>query len=692
MKKSSTVLLIIIIAVLLASCRQTVQPIEEQSPAPSITDASPSAADITPPSATDTAAPPTATPSTSPDTPPDTPPETTSAAQPETMLTEGFKTELVNIWARIDGSTATIPLTEALYGTIQGGTQPPVHNATSNAYYHLLYSLDTDLIFVTYPSESELQMVKDLKVPIEIIPIVKDALVFLVNVENPVDDISMQQLRDIYTGRITNWSELGGTNESIIPYQRPIDSGSQTLLLKLLMEGMDPMDAPTEWVVESMGGLVESVSSYDNSKNAIGYSMFYYVNNMYGNNRFKLLGIDGTAPTRDTITKGQYAMEDYYYAVIRKDTPEDSPVRSLINWLLTDEGQAIAAKAGYIPLRPLDGVSPEYAIDPVYLGDTENSSGTGGSELKVWTENTQEVGSVRPPLSSMFYDGFNYIQYINAEIMARLDHVEYDIWPQISEGEWDLIRPFTGIPNNYPNYEFLDYGYYRFIVVELPAGNPFFKEPKSFYINLTEDISPYGAGGVSYTVAYDYAGHLSPQINLFTLRVDIPGRADVATRINEQIIAWVNDFPDAGYKVKMLDDFVEWYCGLGIAVYDLQPSAGLWRDYLSVHYSLHTPGGPMFYSTPMIYSICFDINTGEEVNLAGMLPADPDYSSAYIYTLPNFDDLEEYGFPYQESMLERYTPAAGSIVTDAWVNGESVYMYLVETTGRVLQVCFQEMP
>ena len=686
MKRMRKVLpVIIIIAALLASCKQTEQPIEEQSPTPSITatspsDTSPSAAETATPSATTSSPPPT------------TPPETPSATPPETMLTESFRDELADLWARIDGSTATIPLTEALYSAIHGGAQPPEHNATSSAYYYLLNKLDTDLIFVTYPSENELQMVKDLVVPIEIIPIVKDALVFLVNVENPVDSISLQQLRDVYTSRITNWSELGGANESIIPYQRPQDSGSQTLLLKLLMEGKNPMDAPTEWVVESMGGLVESVSSYDNSKNAIGYSMFYYVNNMYGNSRFKLLGIDGVAPSRDTITQGQYALEDYYYAVIRKDTPEDSPARTLINWLLTDEGQAIAAKAGYIPLRPLDGVSPDYAIDPVYLGDTENSSGTGGTALKSGTEDAQPVGGVRPPLSSLFYDGFNYIQYINAEIMARLDQVDFDMWPQLTDGEQTLIRPFTGIPNNYPNYEFSDYGYSRYIIINIPAGNPFFKEPRAFYINLTEDISPYGAGVALYSVSYEYAGHFSPLIDLFTPRVDIPGRADVADRINEQIIAWAYSLPEVGENAKLLNDFAEWYCSLGISVYDLQPTVGLWRNYLSVHYSLQTPGGPMFYSTPMIYSICFDINTGEEVSLTAMLPTDPDYSIAYIYTLPDFDSLEEYGYPYQEGMLEGYTPAAGSVVTDAWVTGGNLYIYLAEPTGRVLQIFFQEMP
>jgi hypothetical protein len=140
-----------------------------------------------------------------------------------------------------------------------------------------------------------------------------------------------------------------------------------TLLTKLLMNGKEPMHPPSEWLAASMGALVEVVSGYYNARDAIGYSMFYYVNNMYGNSRFKLLGADGVKPSRETIERGEYPLEDYYYAVMRKDAPADSPARKLVDWLLTDGGQTVAAQAGYIPLRPLENVFLDKAIDPVYL-------------------------------------------------------------------------------------------------------------------------------------------------------------------------------------------------------------------------------------------------------------------------------------------------------------------------------------
>ena len=601
-----------------------------------------------------------------------------------------YKQELAGLWSRIDGSTATIPLTAAMYGAIDGDGLPPEHNTTPNAYSRLIYGTETDLIFVTYPSVDEMQMAKEEGVELEIIPVVKDALVFLVNAENPVDDIPLSKLRDVYTGMITNWNGLEGADESIIPYQRTQNSGSQTLFQKLVMEETEPMKPPTEWVAEAMGALVEAVSDYDNSKNAIGYSMFYYVNNMYGNSRFKLLAIDGVAPSRDTIVQGEYALEDYYYAVLRKDTPSNSPARTLVNWLLTDAGQTIAAKAGYIPLRPLEGVSPEYSIDPIYQGDTDISSGTGGTVLKAGTEDAQPVNGVRPPLSDFFYEGFNYIRYINTEIMSQLDRVDYERWFQITEGELFLIRPFPGIPGNYPNYEFMENSASRFLIISFPTNNPYFVGTKDFYIELTEDISPYGTGRAAYSVTYDYARDILPQVGLYTLRVDLPNNPDSAERINEQLKEWTDTFPGTGDSKALLDSFIKWYMREQETsiIYRLQPTIGLWRNYLSVNYYLQTYDGP-YTMMPLLSAISFDIDTGSVVDLVDALPKELDYSKSSGFTLIDFEDIGEYGFPRQEQVSE---PAEGATITDAWIVYDSPAICIEEPSGRILQFNFWDVP
>jgi len=605
---------------------------------------------------------------------------------PTMTIPDGLRDELKDFWRRIDGSTATIPLTTALYNIIDEGTQPPAHNTTPDAYIRLIEKIYTDLIFVTYPSENELRMAMENGVELEIIPVTKDALVFLVNVDNPVNNIQLSQLQDVYAGRISNWRSLGGIDENIIPYQRTADSGSQTLFLKLLMKDLPPMAPPSEWIAEAMGALVESVSNYDNSRSALGYSVFYYVNNMYGNSRFKLLGIDGVTPTRETITQGQYPLEDFYYAVMRKDTPEDSPARKLVNWLLTDSGQMLAIQAGYIPLRPIEGVVPDSVIDPIYLGDTDNSSGTGGTALKTGIEDIQPVNGVRPPLSDLFFDGFNYIQYINSEIIASLNNVDFDLQFKIPWGEQNLKRPFSGIPNNYPNYVIYNMGN---LFIEISEGNPFFNQGTNFYIRLTEDISPYGRGLPEYSFTYGYDRRLLPNVDLFTLRVNIPDKPDVAQRINEQLKVWTVTFPGGEKPIRLLESFTDWYRSSAEYPYRLQPSGSKWQDYLSVSYILQTYDGPSNY-LPMLYTICFDTKTGSMVDLAKMLDGKLDYSRAFGFTPADFSDVGEYGYPDQEYMPDGYTPPAGSTITDAWIINGNVYVFITEPDGRELQFMFWE--
>ncbi|SHH84379.1 ABC-type phosphate transport system, substrate-binding protein [Sporobacter termitidis DSM 10068] len=626
--------------------------------------------------------------------PPETaPPASVTASAEAPVPPAGLADALSGLWVRIDGSTATIPLTTALHGFFGGAGSPPTHYTTSSAYYNLFHG-SKDLILVTYPSEKELSEARDLGMELDIIPIAKDALVFLANIENPVDGVSLQQLCEIYTGKITNWKTLGGLDENIAPYQRTQGSGSQTLLNKLVMDGLEPVKPPEEWVAESMGALVEVVSSYDNAREAIGYSMFYYVNNMYGNSSFKLLGVDGVKPSRETITRGEYPLEDYYYAVVRKDMPADSPARQLIDWLRTDDGQTVAARAGYIPLRPLANVFPDETMDPVYLGDVDNSSGTGGTELKPSGAIDEiVVNGVRKPLSALFYDGFNYIRYINSEITSWLNSPEsaslYSPGP-LSSGPAaeNAKRAFTGIPNDYPSYELADMDKdSRYLYINLPESNPFFNGPVTFRIRLTSDISPYGIGIDDFSVVYHYGRRMLPNVDLFTLDVKLTQSPDVAERINSQLKAWTDGFPGDNGKTKLLDMFVKWYAdGWYVEhpenAYRLQPAYGRWGDYLSVSFPLQTYDGPWF-NMPVLYTICFDMKTGKAVNLAEQLPRDIPYSKGMI-----LDPITKFeaGTGPSQANYENYVPAEGSVITSAWLGGNALGLYVTEPSGRKLQV------
>ena len=258
-------------------------------------------------------------------------------------------------YPKVDGSTVTIPLSEAIAANLTGLTVEEVrpfilHNTTHPAYVNLV-NKKADIIFVTSPSEEELALAEAAGVVLEVIPIVSEAFVFLTHAENPVENLTLEEIRHIYAGTIINWSEVGGPNVPIVAYQRPLNSGSQTGFLDLVMKDLTPMDAPTEKVVASMGGLIDVVATYDNFPDALGYSYYYFVVDMWGNENVKILEVDGVYPDKETIQSGAYPVKTAYYAVIRNDEPRNSPARQMVSWILSDAGQNLAEDSGYVKLK-----------------------------------------------------------------------------------------------------------------------------------------------------------------------------------------------------------------------------------------------------------------------------------------------------------------------------------------------------
>ena len=262
-------------------------------------------------------------------------------------------------YPRVDGSTATLPLSYALMEAACGVTGEQAkeairHSKTTESFYELIYG-NADLLLVYAPSEDAFQAAKDAGVELETAEIGMDALVFLVNEGNPVQSLTHEQLVDIYTGRITNWREVGGEDRAIVAYQRVENSGSQVMMEKQCMQGVEMMDAPVERRPSEMGELVDEIASYRNTADAIGYSVYYYIKNMYMQEGVKLLSVNGVAPANETIAAGEYPFTQPFYAVIRADAAEDSPARQLYSWLTTDEGRALIEQAGYVAKLPEAG-------------------------------------------------------------------------------------------------------------------------------------------------------------------------------------------------------------------------------------------------------------------------------------------------------------------------------------------------
>ena len=218
---------------------------------------------------------------------------------------------------------------------------------TTNAYYKLLDGM-AELLIVGEPNESVLAEKEARGFQWEQSAFATDAFVIVVNEDNPVDSITVEQAKAIYTGEIRNWKELGGPDLEIIPFQRNADAGSQSIMEKLVMQGTPMMEAPGAYVIGTMGQLMEVVRSYDGSSGAIGYSVYYYAEEMKMAQGLKLLALEGVEPSPETIRSGEYPLLNPKYVVIPADAPEDAPNRILYNWLLSEEGQKLVAHEGYV--------------------------------------------------------------------------------------------------------------------------------------------------------------------------------------------------------------------------------------------------------------------------------------------------------------------------------------------------------
>ena len=258
-------------------------------------------------------------------------------------------------YPKVDGSTANMPMMAMIRSMYLDEDLTESENntevTTTDYAWRNIIDGNADLLLVYEPSSETKNIIDQSDVKLKITPIGVDALVFIENEKNEVDNLTTENIQDIYQGNITNWNELGGADLKIEPYQRVLNSGSQTLFLNLVMKDKKPMDPPTEYRVEGMDGLLEQLAVYNNSGNALGYSVFYYAKKMYEVPGLKLVSVDGIMPSDETIANGTYPFLNKYYLVVREGLDENSETMKLYNYILSDKGKEAIKKAGYIPLE-----------------------------------------------------------------------------------------------------------------------------------------------------------------------------------------------------------------------------------------------------------------------------------------------------------------------------------------------------
>ncbi|MGE4352812.1 MAG: PstS family phosphate ABC transporter substrate-binding protein [Oscillospiraceae bacterium] len=282
-------------------------------------------------------------------------PTSTPTPTPEPEYTYKFTREN---FPRLDGSTSMVPMGKAVASVLLGEDVSDVadlisFNRTSQSFRNLMHG-GCDLLIVAEPAKSVLDELSDNGFEYEMAHISTDALIFVVSADNPIDSLTTEQIQKIYTGEIANWSEVGGSDVPIIPFQRNDEAGSQAAMKKLVMQDLEMMNPPKDYIVDSMMGLMDAVRNFDGSEGAIGYSVYYYANDMEMAEGLKIIAVDGTEPSAETIRAETYPFLAPGYAVIAADEPEDSSARKLYNWLQSEEGQYLINSLGYVGVQDIE--------------------------------------------------------------------------------------------------------------------------------------------------------------------------------------------------------------------------------------------------------------------------------------------------------------------------------------------------
>ncbi|MDO5424210.1 MAG: substrate-binding domain-containing protein [Eubacteriales bacterium] len=256
-------------------------------------------------------------------------------------------------YPRIDGSLACVPLCEALAVRLTGCTDAQAEETmadftNTNPSYLQLAEGKTDILLVYEAAQSTKEALEEYE-PLDMEPVGKDALVFLVNEDNPVESLTKEQLFDIYTGKITNWKEVGGEDAQILAFQRPETSGSQTMMRSLLIGDARMAEAKTELIASGMDDIIEALTEYDNSANALGYSVYYYASEMFRQPGLKFLRVENVEPSNETIREGEYPLVNAFYCVTNEQSSERA--KEIQAWLLSEEGQAFVEECGYVAAR-----------------------------------------------------------------------------------------------------------------------------------------------------------------------------------------------------------------------------------------------------------------------------------------------------------------------------------------------------
>jgi phosphate transport system substrate-binding protein len=176
------------------------------------------------------------------------------------------------------------------------------------------------------------------------IPVARDGLSVYVHATNPVKELTLDQLRDVYLGRITNWKALGGPDQAITLYGRENSSGTYVYFKDTILKGRD--FAPR---TQTLPGTAAVVNAVARDPHGIGYGGAAYAKGVRDLALSFAPGKPAVAPTAATVADGTYPLSRHLYFYVRNKPAGD--VKAFVDWVVSADGQRLATEVGYFPLR-----------------------------------------------------------------------------------------------------------------------------------------------------------------------------------------------------------------------------------------------------------------------------------------------------------------------------------------------------
>ena len=263
------------------------------------------------------------------------------------VITMSF-TASIPVAIRIKGSDTLLPLAQKwaeTYMKENTGTSISVTGGGSGVGIAALIDGSTDIATASrkMKMDEKLKLQDAGKTCIETI-VAYDALSVVVNTANKVKKLTREQLEDIFTGKITNWTQVGGDDMAIVCYSRESSSGTFEFFKEHVLKGKNY--SSTCLMMPATGAIIQSVSQ---TKGAIGYVGLAYVNNTVGAVSVSYdKGANYIAPSMEAAKNKTYPIIRPLYFYYLKNL--EKGLKPAMNWVLGPEGQKIVEEVGYVPL------------------------------------------------------------------------------------------------------------------------------------------------------------------------------------------------------------------------------------------------------------------------------------------------------------------------------------------------------